>query len=178
MKQIAGNFAAFMKSAWRIDKKYFLYIFLSFIGTSIFSYFIIQIPKIVLDMIDVLEIDIEKLIVLFSVLLISAFIASFSKVLYSPIGITIRYHYLLKISEQNISIPFEEYDNPKTQSNVWRITRPVNSIDGIQAFYTNIAQLFGNLGVLFVSIVVLFKIQLGISLMILAWFFVYTLLSI
>lgn len=178
MKQIASNFAAFMKAAWKIEKKYFLYLFLGFIGTSVFSYYIIQIPKIVLDMIDVLEIDIKKLILLFSVLLISAFLASYSKVLYIPIGITIRYHYLLKISEQYISIPFEEYDNPKTQSNVWRITRPVNSIDGIQAFYTNIAQLSGNLGVLFVSIVILFRIQLSISLMILAWFIVYTILSI
>ncbi|WP_426349914.1 ABC transporter ATP-binding protein [Alloiococcus sp. CFN-8] len=178
MKQFASNFAAFMKTAWKIEKKYFLYLFLSFIGTSTFSYCIIQLPKIVLDMIDLLEIDIQKLIILFSVLLISAFLSSFSKVLYSPIGLTIRYHYLLKISEQYISIPFEEYDNPKNQSNVWQIMRPVNSIDGIQAFYTNIAQLFGNLGVLFVAIGIIFRIELGISMMILAWFFIYTVLSI
>lgn len=178
MKEIASNFAAFMKSAWKLEKKYFLYLFLGFLGTSIFSYYVIQVPKIVLNMIEVLEIDIQKLIVLFSILLFSALLSSFSKVFYIPIGNKIRYHYLLKISEQYISIPFEEYDNPKTQSNVWRISRPVSSIDGVQAFYTNIAQLFGNLGVLFVSIGILFRIQIGISMMILAWFFVYTFLSI
>ena len=178
MKQIVSNCIAFMKSAWKIEKKYFLYLFLGIIGTSVFSYYIIQVPKIVLDMIEILEIDIQKLIILFSILLFSAFLSSFSKVLYMPIGNKIRYHYLLKISEQYISIPFEEYDNPKTQSNVWRISRPVSSIDGVQAFYTNVAQLFGNLGVLFVSIGILFKIQIGISMMILAWFFVYTFLSI
>lgn len=178
MKHIASNCAAFMKSAWRIEKKYFLYLVLGFIGTSVFSYYIILTPRIVLDMIDVLEIDIQKLIVLFSILLFSALLSSFSKVLYIPIGNKIRYGYLLKISEQYISIPFEEYDNPKTQSNVWRIMRPVSSIDGLQAFYTNIAQLFGNLGVLLVSIGILFRLQIGISIMILAWFFAYTALSI
>lgn len=60
MKEIASNFDPFMKSAWRIEKKYFLYLFFGFIGTSVFSYYIIQTPRIVLDMIDVLAIDISQ----------------------------------------------------------------------------------------------------------------------
>lgn len=167
-----------MKQVWKIDKKYFLYLLLSFIGVSVFSYYTIQTPKIVLDMIETSTIDIPRLVVIFLILLSSAFLLSFSKVLYTPIGNKIRYRYLLEISEQYISIPYEEYDNPKIQSNIWKISRPVSSIDGIQAFYTNIALLIGNIAVLLVSIGILLKIQAWISFMIFIWFGIYTYLSI
>lgn len=178
MQQVFRNFNVFMKQAWKIEKKYFLYVLLSFIGVSIFSYYTIQIPKIVLDMIKSTSIDIRRIVAIFLILLASAFLSSISKVLYVPIGSKIRYWYLLQISEQYISIPYEEYDNPKIQSEVWRIMRPVSSIDGVQAFYTNIALFIGNIGVLLVSIGILFKIQMWISAMIFIWFGIYTALSI
>lgn len=178
MQQVFRNFNVFMKQAWKIDKKYFLYLLLSFIGVSVFSYYTIQTPKIVLDMIESSAMDIPRVVVIFLILLTSAFLWSFSKVLYIPIGNKIRYRYLLQISEQYISIPYEEYDNPKIQSDVWKIMRPVSSIDGIQAFYTNIALFIGNIGVLLVSIGILFKIQVWISAMIFIWFGIYTALSI
>lgn len=178
MQQVFRNFNVFMKQAWKIDKKYFLYLLLSFIGMSVFSYYTIQTPKIVLDMIESSEIDIQRVVAIFLILLISALLWSFSKVLYIPIGNKIRYRYLLQISEQYISIPYEEYDNPKIQSDVWKIMRPVSSIDGIQAFYTNIALFIGNIGVLLVSIGILFKIQVWISAMIFIWFGIYTAMSI
>lgn len=178
MQQVFRNFNVFMKQAWKIEKRYFLYLLLNFIGVCVFSYYTIQIPKIVLDMIESKSIDIQRVIVIFLILLTSAFLYSFSKVLYTPIGNKIRYKYLLQISEQYISIPYEEYDNPKMQSDVWKIMRPVSSIDGIQAFYTNMALLIGNIGVLLVSIGILFKIKVWISAMIFIWFGVYTVLSI
>lgn len=178
MQQVLRNFIVFMKQAWKIDKMYFFYLFLSFIGVSVFSYYTIQTPKIVLDMIETSAIDIKGIVVLFIILLISAFLWSYSKVLYTPIGNKIRYRYLLQISEQYISIPYEEYDNPKLQSNVWKIMRPVSGIDGIQAFYTNIGLLIGNVAVLLVSIGILLKIQVWISAMIFIWFGIYTALSI
>ena len=178
MQQIFSNFNVFMKQAWKIDKKYFLYLLLSFMGVSIFSYYTIQTPKIVLGMIETSAIDIKRVVIIFSVLLISAFLLSISKVLYTPIGNKIRYKYLLQICQQYISIPYEEYDNPKTQSNIWKIMRPVSSIDGIQAFYTNIGLLVGNLAVLLVSIGILFRIQIWISAMIFIWFGIYTALSV
>lgn len=178
MQQVFRNFNVFMKQAWKIDKKYFLYLLLSFIGVSVFSYYTIQTPKIVLDMIESSAMDIPRVVVIFLILLTSAFLWSFNKVLYIPIGNKIRYRYLLQISEQYISIPYEEYDNPKIQSDVWKIMRPVSSIDGIQAFYTNIALFIGNIGVLLVSIGILFKIQVWISAMIFIWFGIYTALSI
>lgn len=178
MQQVFHNFKVFMKQAWKIDKKYFLYLLLSFIGVSVFSYYTIQTPKMVLDMIESSAIDIPRVVVIFLILLTSAFLWSFSKVLYTPIGNKIRYKYLLQISEQYISIPYGEYDNPKIQSDVWKIMRPVSSIDGIQAFYTNIALFIGNIGVLLVSIGILFRIQVWISAMIFIWFGIYTALSI
>ena len=178
MQQVLRNFIVFMNQAWKIDKMYFFYLFLSFIGVSVFSYYTIQTPKIVLDMIETSAIDIKGIVVLFIILLISAFLWSYSKVLYTPIGNKIRYRYLLQISEQYISIPYEEYDNPKLQSNVWKIMRPVSGIDGIQAFYTNIGLLIGNVAVLLVSIGILLKIQVWISAMIFIWFGIYTALSI
>lgn len=147
MRQFFSNIKIFMKQAWRVDKKYFLYILLNFIDISIFTYYTIKTPKIVLDMIERSEIDIQEIVIIFTILLASAFLWSFSKVLYTPIGVKIRYRYLLQIFEQYISIPYDEYDNPKLQSNVWKITRPLTSIDGVQAIYTNIALLTGNLGV-------------------------------
>lgn len=178
MQQVFGNFKIFMRQAWTIDKKYFVFLLLSFVGVSIFSYYTIQTPKIVLDMIETSSIDIQRVVVIFLILLISAFLLSFSKVLYTPIGSKIRYKYLLQICEQYISIPYEEYDNPKTQSNIWKIMRPVSSIDGIQAFYTNFALLVGNIAVLLVSIGILFRIQVWISAMIFIWFGIYTALSV
>lgn len=178
MQLIFGNFKVLMKEAWKIEKKYFLYLILSFTSVGIFSYYTIQTPQIVLDMVESSEIDIQKVVFIFLILLSSAFLLSFSKVLYTPVGNKIRYRYLLQISKQYISIPYEEYDNPKIQSNIWKIMRPVSSIDGIQAFYTNIALLIGNLSVLLVSIGIIFKIQVWISAMIFVWFGIYTMLSI
>ena len=111
MQQVVNNFGVFMKKAWKIDKKYFLYLLLSFTGVGVFSYYTIQIPKIVLGMIESSAIDIQRIIFIFSILLFSAILSSLSKVLYTPIGNKIRYQYLLQISEQYISIPYEEYDN-------------------------------------------------------------------
>ncbi len=178
MQQVVNNFGVFMKKAWKIDKKYFLYLLFSFTGVGVFSYYTIQIPKIVLGMIESSAIDIQRIIFIFSILLFSAILSSLSKVLYTPIGNKIRYQYLLQISEQYISIPYEEYDNPKLQKDVWKIMRPVSSIDGIQAFYTNLALLIGNLAVLAISIGILLKIQVWISAMIFIWFVIYTALSI
>ena len=178
MRQFFCNIKKFMKQAWRIDKKYFLYILLNFIGVSIFTFYTIQTPKIVLDMIERSEIDIKKIVIIFAVLLTSAFLSSFSKVLYTPIGVKIRYRYLLQVFDQYISIPYDEYDNPKLQSIVWKITRPLTSIDGVQAIYTNIALLTGNFGVLLISIGILFNIKVWISAMIFIWFGIYTGLSI
>lgn len=178
MQQVVCNLKVFMKQAWRIDKRYFLYLLLSFIGVSVFSYYTIQAPKLVLDMIEMSAMDVQRIVVVFLVLLSSAFLWSFSKVLYTPLGNKIRYRYLLQISEQYISIPYEEYDNPKIQKNVWQITRPVSGIDGVQALYTNIALLIGNVGILLISIGILFKIQMWLSLMIFIWFGIYTALSI
>ncbi|MCK9443770.1 MAG: ABC transporter ATP-binding protein/permease [Tissierellaceae bacterium] len=178
MQQVFHNFKVFMKQAWEIERRYFLYLFLSFVGIVIFSYYTIQTPKIVLDMIESSEIDIYKVLGIFMVLMVSALLWSYSKVLYTPIGHKIRYRYLLQISEQYISIPYEKYDDPKIQSDVWKIMRPVSSIDGVQAFYTNIALFVGNLGIFFVSIGILLKIQWWISAMIFIWFGFYTALSI
>lgn len=178
MQQVFSNFNVFMRQAWKTEKRYFLYLLLNFISVSVFSYYTIQIPKIVLDMIETSAIDIQRIIIIFSILLISALLWSFSKVLYTPIGNKIRYGYLLQISEQYISIPYEEYDNPKIQSDVWKIMRPVSSIDGVQGFYTNIALFIGNLGILLISIGILLKIQIWISAMIFIWFGIYTGLSI
>lgn len=178
MQLVIHNFIVFMKKAWKTDKKYFLYLFFYFIGVGVFSYYTIQIPKIVLDMIETSKVDIRRILVIFLVLLSSAFLSSFSKVLYTPFGHKIRYKYLLQIFEQYISIPYEEYDNPKLQNDLWRIMRPVSSIDGVQAFYGNLASFVGNLGVLFISIGILFKIQVWISAIIFIWFVIYTILSI
>lgn len=178
MQQIINNFNVFMKKAWKVDKKYFLYLILSFISVGVFSYYTIQIPKIALSMIEDSEIDIRRIIVIFLILLSSAVLSSYSKVLYTPIGNKIRYNYLLQISEQYISIPYEDYVNPTLQNDVWMISRPVSSIDGIQAFYTNIALFIGNLSVLLVSIGILLKIQVWISALIFIWFVIYTSLSI
>ena len=178
MQQIINNFNVFMKKAWKVDKKYFLYLTLSFISVGVFSYYTIQIPKIALSMIEDSSIDIRRIIVIFLILLSSAVLSSYSKVLYTPIGNKIRYNYLLQISEQYISIPYEDYVNPTLQNDVWMISRPVSSIDGIQAFYTNIALFIGNLSVLLVSIGILLKIQVWISALIFIWFVIYTSLSI
>lgn len=178
MQQIINNFNVFMKKAWKVDKKYFLYLTLSFISVGVFSYYTIQIPKIALSMIEDSAIDIRRIIVIFLILLSSAVLSSYSKVLYTPIGNKIRYNYLLQISEQYISIPYEDYVNPTLQNDVWMISRPVSSIDGIQAFYTNIALFIGNLSVLLVSIGILLKIQVWISALIFIWFVIYTSLSI
>ena len=178
MQQFTHNFNVFMKKAWKIDKKYFLYLILSFISVGVFSYYTIQIPKIALGMIEESAIDIRRIIVIFLILLSSAVLSSYSKVLYTPIGNKIRYNYLLQISEQYISIPYEEYVNPTLQNDVWMISRPVSSIDGIQAFYTNIALFIGNLSILLVSIGILLKIQVWISALIFIWFVIYTSLSI
>lgn len=178
MQQIINNFNVFMKKAWKVDKKYFLYLILSFISVGVFSYYTIQIPKIALSMIEDSAIDIRRIIVIFLILLSSAVLSSYSKVLYTPIGNKIRYNYLLQISEQYISIPYEDYVNPTLQNDVWMISRPVSSIDGIQAFYTNIALFIGNLSVLLVSIGILLKIQVWISALIFIWFVIYTSLSI
>lgn len=80
MQQVVRNLKVFMKQAWRIDKRYFLYLLLSFIGVSVFSYYTIQTPKLVLDMIEMSAIDIQRIVVVFLVLLSSAFLWSFSKV--------------------------------------------------------------------------------------------------
>lgn len=178
MQQIINNFNVFMKKAWKVDKKYFLYLILSFISVGVFSYYTIQIPKIALSMIEDSSIDIRRIIVIFLILLSSAVLSSYSKVLYTPIGNKIRYSYLLQVSEQYISIPYEDYVNPTLQNDVWMISRPVSSIDGIQAFYTNIALFIGNLSVLLVSIGILLKIQVWISALIFIWFIIYTSLSI
>lgn len=178
MQLIINNFNVFMKKAWKVDKKYFLYLILSFISVGVFSYYTIQIPKIALSMIEDSAIDIRRIIVIFLILLSSAVLSSYSKVLYTPIGNKIRYNYLLQISEQYISIPYEDYVNPALQNDVWMISRPVSSIDGIQAFYTNIALFIGNLSVLLVSIGILLKIQVWISALIFIWFVIYTSLSI
>ena len=106
MQQIINNFNVFMKKAWKVDKKYFLYLILSFISVGVFSYYTIQIPKIALSMIEDSAIDIRRIIVIFLILLSSAVLSSYSKVLYTPIGNKIRYNYLLQISEQYISIPY------------------------------------------------------------------------
>lgn len=178
MQQVIHNISVFMKKAWKIDKRYFLYMLLSFIGVVVFSYYTIQIPKIILDMLETSEVDMRRIVVIFLVLLSSAFLSSFARVLYVPIGNKIRYRYLLQIFEQYISIPFEDYDNPKIQNDLWRIMRPVSSIDGIQGFYTCVASFVGNLGVLLVSIGILLKIQVWISVMIFIWSVIYTVLSI
>ena len=178
MRQILRNFKVLMKQVWKIDRKYFFYLFLSFVSVGIFSYYTIKTPKIVLDMIEASEIDIFSLVIIFLILISSAFLLSYSKVLYTPVGNKIRYRYLLDILEHYIYIPYEDYDNPKIQSNIWKIMRPVLSTDGLQAFYTNIASLVGNVSVLLVSIGILFNIQIWISVLILIWFVVYTALSI
>ena len=178
MRQILRNFKVLMKQVWKIDRKYFFYLFLSFVSVGIFSYYTIKTPKIVLDMIEASEIDIFSLVIIFLILISSAFLLSYSKVLYTPVGNKIRYRYLLDILEHYIYIPYEDYDNPKIQSNIWKIMRPVLSTDGLQAFYTNIASLVGNVSVFLVSIGILFNIQIWISVLILIWFVVYTALSI
>ena len=134
MKLILTNFITLMKAAWRIEKRYFLYLLFNILGISIFSYYSIQIPKIVLNMIENNTIDILYLVFIFLTLALSAFVVSMTKVLYMPVGSKIRYNYLLKISKQYMSIPYEVYEDPDVQDNAWKISRPVSSIDGIQGF--------------------------------------------
>lgn len=167
-----------MKQAWKIDKRYFLYLLLNFFGVGVFTYYTIKIPRLVLEMIEKSVVDYRRLAVIFLLLLATAFISSYSKVLYTPIGHKIRYRYLSSIFEQCISIPYEDYDNSKLQNNIYRIMRPVASNDGVQAFYTRFALFTGNLGVLFISLGLLFKIKIWISAIIFIWFVIYTTLSI
>ncbi len=178
MKQILSNFITLMKAAWHIEKRYFLYLFFNISGISIFSYYSIQIPKIVLDMIENKSIDFSYLAIVFLTLALSAFVVSMTKVFYMPVGSKIRYNYLLELSKQYMSIPYEVYENPSVQDNIWKISRPVSSIDGIQGFYTDLAQFVGNLGIFLIAIGLLFKLEIWIVILVLAWFIFYTYLSI
>lgn len=178
MKLIFSNFKTLLKAMWKVEKKYYLYVLIYLVGMIAFSYYSIQLPNIVIGMLEVSQINYSQLMMVFLILLTASMLIPLAKVFYMPLGAKIRYHYLLEISKQYMSIPYDVYDDPKIKDSVWKISRPVSSIDGIQAFYVDLAQFIGNLGVLIVSVTILTSLKTWMVVIVLLWFVIFTILSI
>lgn len=178
MKRFLNNFKKLMHLAWVYDKNYFLYIIIGLISTSIFSYLIINIPKFIIVMVETQQIDTTSIIVVFCLLLVSAFFAAMARVWYIPTGTKIRYELMHQVMLQYISIPYETYEEAMFDNSLWTVIRPLTGPIGTQSFYTGFAQFVSNLGVLIVSIIMLWRVQPLISLFIIVWFIIYTNLSI
>jgi ABC-type multidrug transport system fused ATPase/permease subunit len=172
------SFSKLFHIAWEEEKLYYLYVILNFICVGIYSYCIIQVPKVVLNMLEEQKIDLPVLLMLFGLILGSGLIASICKYLYTPIGFRIRYRILHKINMKTLSVPLEDFENPKILDNMWSIMRPASSVDGIQWFFLNVAELSGNLGVIAISIGVLFQLNIWLSLMVLTWIICYSYLTV
>lgn len=175
---VIRNWMYLFSRAWKIDRKYFFYVFMNLCCTGIYSYFIIRIPGIVLHAVQVKQIDVGILIFNFGMILLFGLGAVFAKYLFTPIGNRIRYILLHEIMAKNLLIPYEAYDDPKNLNSIWTINRAVSSIDGVQGFFLNFGLLCGNLSVVIISFGVLLQLSIWLALFIIIWLFLFALISI
>ncbi|MDQ0361523.1 ABC transporter ATP-binding protein [Breznakia pachnodae] len=163
---------------WDEEKIYFLYVLLNFMFVGIYSYCVIQVPKIVLRMIESTQVDIAQLFILFVAILFAGLGASFCKYKYTPIGYELRYKKLLELNDKIFHLPLSELEKPEIRDNLWTISRPVSSVDGIQWFFLHFAELSSSLSIIFVSVGILFQLHVLLSIFIIVWFFVYVYMNI
>lgn len=168
-KNLVDNFSFLFKYIWMYKKKYFLYITLSFIFSSIYSYFIIQSPGLLVDIVQSEVFNINRLLYFFGIMSFSALVVSLCKLGYTPIAYTIRYNLLSKIMSKTLNISYEDYEKPEIKSKTWTAYRAVSSIDGVQSFYNNIGLITESIGALAVCIFILADLSIFISLIILIW---------
>lgn len=166
-------FCKLLRIAWDEEKKYYFYLMMNFICVGIYSYCIIKLPSIVIEMLENKMINYHYLLGLFLIVFISGTLSSLWKYLYTPIGFKLRYKLLYKLMEKDLSIPLDKLENPDILSDIWDIYQPVSSIDGVQWIFLNIGELSGNLSILLISIGILVKLNVYISIALIFWLFLF-----
>ena len=166
------------KIAWNQERLYYLYILLNFVFVCVNSYVIIQIPKTVLDILLGNNANFGKLIEILSVLILSGLGISVCRCFYTPVGFRLKYKVLHSINKKNLFLPISIFESPKILDNLKNISEPAEAVYGIQWFYLNVAELSGNIAIIFISIGVLFKVNLILVILIIGWIFVYSYLMI
>lgn len=172
-----GVIQFFTKFTWQNAPLYFILAFLNFIFAATYSYFIIKLPKEVVEMLEVATVNIKHLSFIFIIVLLAGLGSAICKYFYTPIGYRIRYQLLLKIIKSSLSIPIEDYENPKNLDKIWNVYRPVTSIDGVQGMYLHFANLCGNLGIIIISVGILFRVNVFLALLIFIYIVLFLYLS-
>lgn len=168
-KFVLKNFEFLFKYVWEYKKKYFLYILMSLIFSSIYSYYIIQSPGLLIRIIEDNAYNSGEFLYFFIIMITSTVIVSWSKLKYTPIAYKIRYDLLSKIMSKTLNISYEDYEKPEIKSKTWTAYRAVSSIDGVQSFYNNIGLLTESLGSLLVCILILSRLSSFISTVVVIW---------
>lgn len=157
------------KWAWENSKSYFPVIILNTFFSAIYSYLIVISPQFILTMYEASEIDTQQMFLFFGAMIISAIGVSACKAIYTPLASTLRYKLIHTIMKQSLSIPYKDFEDPKTQDRTWTAYRSVNSVDGVQGFYTNTGLLSEYAGVFLVSLYMLLQLQVSLAAFILLW---------
>ncbi len=178
LKIMIKSYKDLIKMAYKDEKMYFFWVMLNFICYGVYGYSIIQVPRIVLEMLESNTVNFELLIIVFTIIFISDLGISLCKIKYTPVGYRIRYGLMLKYNEKNLSIPLDQYEDPKILDNLWNITRPITSVNGVQFFYLHCAEFSGNFAIILISIGVLLKLNIILAIFIFIWIIIYTFLNV
>ncbi|TDW26385.1 ABC-type multidrug transport system fused ATPase/permease subunit [Breznakia blatticola] len=163
---------------WKQKKSYFLLLFANFCFSGIYTYALFLLPKEVLTMLMQKEIDAQMLIVLFVTIFISSLMGAVMRYLYTPIGYTIRYQLMFELMKKNMYMPLHKFEDPEHLDKQELVILPLQSIEGVQGFYLQLAHISGALGVIAVSIGATFQIHPIIPIITIAWFVLYVKLKL
>lgn len=180
-KQLLVFFSAIknlFKAMWRFNRLYFLYIFINGFAMALYTYSMILLPKTVLEMLENGIIDWQVLVLLFSGVIFGALLSGLMKLIYTPIGYYLRYNLLKAIMVKNLHMPLEQYENPDYLDYQRSAFGTVSGVDGLQGFFISLGDMVGAMGVILVSIGILFQVHYSLAILTFIWIVVFMMLKI